>query len=292
VALCVLGGPTSLDLQSLTSTNEPVLTEVTPESEHDNGLSVLVGDCLAHLANLSDASFDVVVTSPPYNIGVGYSSYSDQRPRSEYLMWMAAVAKQLARVIKSDGSVFLNVGSTNTDPWVAIDVANTFRESFVLQNNITWIKSVSIGDDTFGHFKPITSQRFLNNNHESLFHFTKLGTTPVDRLAVGVPFKDKSNIARWGHTRDKRCAGNTWFIPYDTVQSRSQKFDHPAGFPIGLPERCIRLHGKKGARVLDPFLGAGTTLVAAQKLGCTGVGIELDPDYAATAKVRLGIPLL
>jgi site-specific DNA-methyltransferase (adenine-specific) len=71
------------------------------------------------------------------------------------------------------------------------------------------------------------------------------------------------------------------------VKSRTQKFDHPAGFPVSLPERCIRLHGKAGACVLDPFLGAGTTLVAAQRLGCKGIGIEIDPHYVKSSRDRL-----
>lgn len=190
-------------------------------------------------------------------------------------------------MLTDEGAFFLNVGCTNADPWVAMDVAGAFREAFVLQNNIAWVKSVSIGDDTVGHFKPITSKRYLNNNHESVFHFTKGGAVEIDRLAVGVPFKDKSNIGRWGHARDRRCAGNVWFVPYETVRSKAQKFDHPAGFPPGLPERCIKLHGVEDAVVLDPFLGAGSTLVAAARLGCEGLGFEIDPQYAAAAVARL-----
>jgi site-specific DNA-methyltransferase (adenine-specific) len=249
---------------------------------------VILGDCLVELLKLPQESVDVVVTSPPYNIGIAYRSYEDRRPRAEYLEWLTAVGRQLIRVLRPEGSFFLNVGSTNSDPWVAMDVASAFRDIFVLQNHIAWVKSVSIGNDTHGHFKPITSPRYLNQNHEAIFHFTKAGTTEIDRLAVGVPFKDKSNIARWGHARDKRCAGNVWFIPYKTVKSKAQKFDHPAGFPVELPARCIRLHGVKGATVvLDPFLGAGSTLVAAASLGCKGIGIEMDPEYAEISVARL-----
>lgn len=244
-------------------------------------------DCLTGLGSLASETVDVVVTSPPYNIGVAYRSYDDRRPRDAYLAWLAAIGRELQRVLRPDGSFFLNVGSTNHDPWLAYDVAGAFRDSFVLQNHIVWVKSISIGDDTVGHFKPISSPRFLNQNHEAIFHFTRNGDVAVDRIAVGVPFKDKSNIARWGHKRDRRCAGNTWFIPYQTVKSRAQKFDHPAGFPVELPERCIRLHGRLPAVLLDPFLGAGTTLVAAQRLGCTGVGFEVDPTYAETAVERI-----
>ena len=109
----------------------------------------------------------------------------------------------------------------------------------------------------------------------------------LDRLAVGVPFKDKSNIARRGHAQDLRCRGDTWFIPYPTVRSKAQKFSHPGTFPLDLPRWCIRLHGKPGAVVLDPFMGTGTTLVAAGLEGASGIGIELDPAYVATARARL-----
>src|ERR1700722_9422524 len=248
---------------------------------------VINADCLTELRTMSSNSVDVVVTSPPYNIGVAYRSYEDRRPRQSYLDWIEEIGHQIGRVLKWDGSFFLNVGSTSTDPWVAFDVALAFKGIFTLQNTILWAKSVSIGADTVGHFKPITSKRFLNNNHESIFHFTKTGDVEIDRLSVGVPFKDKSNIARWGHEKDRRCAGNVWFIPYKTVRSKAQKFDHPAGFPVELPARCIKLHGVKEATVLDPFAGTGTTLVAAESLGCNGIGIEIDRQYAEKAVERV-----
>jgi site-specific DNA-methyltransferase (adenine-specific) len=249
--------------------------------------TVILADCLSELRTMPSECVDVVVTSPPYNIGVAYRSYQDKRPRQSYLDWLTEISHQIGRVLKWDGSFFLNVGSTSIDPWVAFDVARAFKEAFVLQNTILWAKSVTIGDDTIGHFKPITSRRFLNNNHESIFHFTKTGEVEIDRLSVGVPFKDKSNIARWGHDADRRCAGNVWFIPYKTVRSKAQKFDHPAGFPVELPARCIKLHGVKAATVLDPFTGTGSTLVAAESLGCSGFGIEIDQQYAEKAVERL-----
>ena len=265
----------------------PPHTEAPPPRWDIGGHTVIQADCLNALPGLAAESVDAVVTSPPYNIGVAYRSYHDRQPRQAYLDWLAQVGCQLRRVLKPDGSVFLNVGGTSTDPWLAQDVAGAFREHLVLQNHIVWVKSLSIGDDTLGHFKPIGSRRFVNQNHEAVFHFTRSGNVAVDRLAVGVPFKDKSNIARWGHRRDRRCAGNVWFIPYATVRSKAQKFDHPAGFPVELPLRCLMLHGVAGAAVLDPFAGAGTTLVAAARLGCRGIGFELDPFYAQAAVTRL-----
>jgi site-specific DNA-methyltransferase (adenine-specific) len=102
-----------------------------------------------------------------------------------------------------------------------------------------------------------------------------------------VPFKDKSNIARRGHAQDLRCRGNTWFIPYDTVQSKAERYHHPSTFPVALPRWCIRLHGRPDAVVLDPFMGTGTTMVAAQLEGVSGIGIDIDASYVAVAQQRL-----
>lgn len=249
--------------------------------------TIIVGDCAAVMAAMPERSVDVVVTSPPYNIGLKYRSYDDGGARGDYLAWLARIGGLIHRVLKDDGSFFLNIAGTSTDPWIAPDAASAMREIFALQNSIVWVKSVSIGDDTFGHFKPINSGRYLNHTHEHVFHFTKTGRIPLDRLAVGVPFKDKSNIARWGHARDRRCGGDVWFVPYETIRSKAQRDHHPSPFPAALPERCIKLHGKQDAVVLDPFLGIGSTLVAAQKLGCRGIGVELDPGYAEAAECRL-----
>ena len=176
--------------------------------------TIVVGDCAEALALMPEQSVDVIVTSPPYNIGLKYRSYDDAGDRSEYLTWLKDIALLLKRVLKDEGSLFLNIAGTNSDPWIASDAANAMRAIFRLQNSIVWVKSISIGEESFGHFKPVNSQRYLNHLYEHVFHFTKAGETPLDRLAVGVPFKDKSNIARWGHTQDLRCGGDVWFIPY------------------------------------------------------------------------------
>ena len=273
--------------KAITTTRASIRAQRAEKSWQVGDQNIIQGDCLGILKGLPKDSVDLVITSPPYNIGVAYKTYQDRRPRDAYLKWLAEIGKQLHRVMRDGASFFLNIGSTNSDPWLPQDVSAELRDTFTLQNHIVWVKSISIGNDTVGHFKPITSHRYLNHNHEAIFHYTKTGSVPVDRVAIGVPFKDKSNIARWGHKADRRCAGNVWFLPYETVKSRAQKFDHPAGFPVSLPERCIRLHGQTGATVLDPFLGAGTTLVAAQRLGCKGIGIEINSLYVKTAVERL-----
>ena len=251
--------------------------------------NIVVGDCLEIMADMPSDSIDVVVTSPPYNIGIDYNTYGDSLSHQNYLSWLTEVGSAVKRILAADGSFFLNVGSTNKNPWLSYEVAKAIGSGFVLQNRIIWAKSVSVGDTTYGHFKPINSPRYLNNLYEEVFHFTNTGSIEVDRRSIGVPFMDKANIRRFGHSNDKRCKGNVWHIPYPTIQSISSKGNHPAVYPVELAEHCIQLHGITDDMVVyDPFLGTGSTLVAAKNLGVTGLGTELDIDYAAYALTRLG----
>src|SRR5690349_14283919 len=144
-------------------------------------------------------------------------------------------------------------------------------------------------DMAVGHYEPINSDRFINDCHEFIFHFSPAGRTPLDRRAVGVPYQDASNIKRWAQAgQGLRCRGNTWFIPYETIQSRDRDRPHPASFPPKVPEQCIRLHGVgRAGTVLDPFLGLGSTAVAAVKLGLDFVGIEMDEYYLKEAARRI-----
>src|SRR6266568_4726439 len=196
-------------------------------------LRFYLGDCLDVLRSLTLGSITVIVTSPPYNLGVRYRSYEDTLPRDRYLDWTGAWIKAAADALDPAGSLFLNVGSKPTDPWTALDVAQAARPHLKLQNTIHWIKSIAIEkalagaragleqDLAVGHYKPINSERFLHDCHEFVFHFTPNGDTPLRRQAIGVKYQDKSNVARWrAASEDLRCRGNTWFIPYETIQSR------------------------------------------------------------------------
>lgn len=240
-----------------------------------------------------DTIVDVIVTSPPYNIGKKYHTYNDNKDRNDYLDWLFQVAKKSFEILKIDGSFFLNVGSITSDPLLPFQVAGKFiLAGFVLQNTIHWIKSVSIEKEdvgirnsscsdgiSAGHFRPINSNRFLTNLHEYIFHFTKSGDKLLDKLSIGVPYQDKTNINRWKSvTMDKRDRGNVWFISYPTIQ---QSRPHPATFPEKLPRLCISLHGyhKKNFLVYDPFMGIGNTALACLELGINYIGTEIDKDY-------------
>ena len=283
-------------------------------------------DCIEGMLRLRNESVDLVVTSPPYNLGIGYRQYADRQDRQSYLIWCAKWATQIRRILRSNGSFFLNVGSAPSNPMLPHQIVIELTSAsggFLLQNTIHWIKSITIDTKrsnadlnplsappsrdpnpdakrqvkleaavkTFGHFKPINSKRFLNDCHEYIFHFTKSPRVEIDRLALGVPYQDKSNIARWSHTRgsDRRCRGNTWFIPYETIQSRAKERPHPATFPIQLAEWCVKLHGVSRIKTMvDPFLGIGNSAVAAQRCGVKRfIGFEIDEAYLAEAKRRL-----
>lgn len=253
-------------------------------------------DCITGMEQKLDrGSVDVVVTSPPYNLGIEYGTYDDTLSRRDYLDWIGRWARVINEVLADKGSLFLNIGSKPSDPWVPFDVLQELRDVFLLQNVIHWVKAIAIqredagdypgmtGNVAVGHYKPINSGRFLNDCHEYVFHLTKNGNVELDRLAIGVEYQDKSNVTRWeGAKAGKRCRGNTWFVPYRTIRSRDDQRPHPATFPVKLPKMCILLHGLERTRlVLDPFMGIGHSAVACAELGVDFAGFEIDPNYYA-----------
>lgn len=127
--------------------------------------------------------------------------------------------------------------------------------------------------------------------HELLFHFTKEGNVNLNKKAIGVPYVHPSNLTRWSGKKNEpeeekgiRCRGNSWFIPYTTMK-KQDKGDHPAVFPRSLPKWCIKIHGYNPETVvLDPFVGIGTTAIAAREMGTKAVGIDIDENYLREAK--------
>ncbi|MEM3685243.1 MAG: site-specific DNA-methyltransferase [Conexivisphaerales archaeon] len=248
-------------------------------------------DCIKGMNEILDpSSIDIIVTSPPYNIGVKYNSHKDNMKFEDYLKWMNDFGKACKRVLKENGSLFFNIGDRPSDELKAFEVAKQISEHLRLQNTIHWIKSMAIPEENIniGHYKPINSKRYLNNLHEYIFHFTKNKNVEINKLAIGVPYADKGNIERWKSAKERgdiRDRGNVWYIPYDTIQ---ESREHPAEFPKKLPEMCIKLHGyDSNTIVLDPFLGSGTTCIVAKQLGCKYIGFDIDKAYIKLARARL-----
>jgi site-specific DNA-methyltransferase (adenine-specific) len=254
-----------------------------------------VRDCIEAMAKMPEESVDLVVTSPPYNLGVKYRNYQDKRSRDEYMAWSCRWAAEVKRVLRQNGSFFLNLGACPSNPLIPHELVVALKAEgvgFCLQNTFHWIKSITVETKdglqvSAGHFKPLQSKRFVNDCHEYIFHLTKGGDTPLNRLGLGVPYMDKSNIKRWAHTkgRDVRCRGNNWFIPYKTIVSRVKERPHPATFPVELAENCIKIHGCRPDLVmLDPFVGIGHSAIAAQRCGVGRfIGFDIDAEYIAVA---------
>ena len=313
---------------------------------------IIKEDCIKWMNSENPKSIDCIVTSPPYNLNVKYGNYDDSAPRKVYLVWLAEVAKSIKKVLKDKGQLFLNMGYSNSDPFVAMDVAQVFRKYFVLQNQFTWVKHIVVNNFGHGQYKPITSKRYTSATTESVFHFTKKGDVAVDRLAIGqrnqthpiypelysenrhravtrrkiakrMKFKNYKDVLANAtkaqkeefekrvkqllkeipyEPQKKKCIGNAWFIPYTPTSKLSKQVgvedghnfrknsraDHPATFPEKLSEQCIKLSGiKKGSVVYDPFVGTGTTLVSAVKLGMIGIGTEINNNYIQFSKKRI-----
>tara|TARA_R100000655_G_C2980874_1_gene191800 strand:+ start:136 stop:945 length:810 start_codon:yes stop_codon:yes gene_type:complete len=261
--------------------------------------NLIKGDCIEKLKEMDNKSIDCLITSPPYNIDLKYNKYKDKKPHEQYLEWIYDIFVEVKRVLKDDGHIFLNIGYTNINPYISIEIALKLKDLFVLQNKITWIKSISIGENSHGHFKPINSKRFITPTNEDIYHFTKSGNEIIDRKSIGVPYKDKSNlkernkkINKTGEIKeDKRCKGNSWFIPYETITNKEkQKGNHPATYPVELVKNCIHLLNKTEGIILDIFVGSGTTLKAIkninenEKYNFFGIGIDIDEKYLEYAR--------
>jgi site-specific DNA-methyltransferase (adenine-specific) len=287
-------------------------------------------DCVEGMLALPEKSVDIVTTSPPYNLDIAYSTYKDNTPRQEYLNWLDEVFAAVKYCLKDNGHFWLNMGYSNIDPWVGMDVANVARQHFVLQNNFIWVKSIAIDDITSGHFKPINSNRFANATWEHLFHFTKTGDITCDKLRVGVPYMWDSNIdtstrikgklaKKYGfvnindfnktasadvkakfevHLAEKlanktpkpttRCRGNTWFVPYDTItNSKNYRGTHPATYPVALIEQCIKFSGLTSGILIDPFMGSGTSAIAAINCHMDYIGFDIYAEYKQFAEDRI-----
>src|SRR5438874_6393513 len=137
-----------------------------------------LSDCRDVFRHRPEHGVDVIVTSPPYNLGIRYNRYEDSLSQADYLAWTHEWVAGAARVLGPNGSLFLNVGAKPTDPWTALDVAQAVRSHLQLQNIIHWVKSIAIDrelagaaaglarDLAVGHYKPINSDRSEEHTSE------------------------------------------------------------------------------------------------------------------------------
>ena len=227
--------------------------------------TIIVGDCLDIMAQMPDNCIDLVITSPPYKEQDGYTEDLIRR-----------LSQGLIRVLKQNGLFFLNFGHLVNDKFRPFRVCQLCLEAgFNLNDTITWEKI---------QFSPIRGLKRVNNLTEFVFLLYSEEMPNLDRLSIGVPYQDKSNIGRYSDI-DLRCRGNIWKIGYKTIRSRAEKF-HENRFPEGLVHYAILLSGKRGM-VFDPFMGSGTTAVVAKELDRNFFGCDINPDYVEIALKRL-----
>lgn len=225
-------------------------------------------DCLEGLREFPDKSIDCCITSPVYKDSDGFNPIT-----------LSAIFFQIHRVLKDKSLFFLNFGHLAEDKFRPFKVCEmAINRGFQLNDTITWVKN---------HYRPIQGKKRLNNLSEFIFLLHKGEMPELDRLAIGIPYKDKSNAKRFAGGRDLKCRGNIWEIPYETINKKEDK-KHNDRFPVLLPEMCIKLSGlPKESIVIDPFMGSGTTAVAAKKLEMQYIGFEINREHYATSLKRL-----
>ena len=215
---------------------------------------------------IEDNSVNLIITSPPYKD----DGYDPEKINITFA--------ECYRVLKENSLFFLNFGHLANDKFRPFSTCQlAMNNKFNLNDTIIWVKN---------HYKPIQGNRRLNNLTEFIFLLYKGKMPKLNRLAIGIPYIDKTNARRFNEGNDLHCAGNVWYIDYPTINKSEQK-PHTDRFPLELPERCIKLCGYNVETVLDPYCGSGTTCLAAKNLGKEYIGIEIDPDYFNIARNRL-----
>jgi site-specific DNA-methyltransferase (adenine-specific) len=235
----------------------------------------VINDDLLATAAIPPSSIDLVVTSPPYNVDVGYGICRDGSPYEEYLEFTRTWLSRVFSFMNENGRMCLNIPLDKNKGGlqsVYADIIGLAKETgWQYHATIVWNEGNISRRTAWGSWRSARAPYVI---------------APVEVIAVlyrGAWRKNRAGVS--DITRDEFIA---WTNGLWTFQGESRKkAGHPAPFPLELPERCIKLFSYVGDRVLDPFLGSGTTLVAAARLGRAGIGIEIDPAYCARAVERI-----
>lgn len=269
------------------------------EFNEKNFPQILIGDCLEEISKLPDNCVDLIITSPPY-ADQRKDTYGGISP-DKYVEWFTPRAKEFFRVLKPTGSFILNIkervinGERST--YVLDLIKNLRAAGWLWTEEYIWCKKNCYPGKWPNRFR---------DAWERLLHFTKQKDFKMYQDAVRVPMGDwkhsrLKNLSKTDKIRNesKSLSGfgkniSNWIdrdFAYPTnvlnLATECGYKKHSATFPEALPDWFIRLFTEKGDVVLDPFAGSGTTLVAAQKLGRKGIGIEIMPDYEQIIKERL-----
>lgn len=257
---------------------------------------ILEGDCSTVLSNFPDESVQLTVTSTPYNIGKQYGDYDDSKPIEEWKSLMRTVMKELFRITKPDGKVCINVGFSTgkTDdegrfyriPLNAYITEIALDVGFDMFDEYLWVKNSFAshgGGALFGSY-PHPTNFMANQQHEYILVFRKWVSDEYysNRVIPNAEIKEKSKLTKeeW-----KEYTRSVWEI--EPVSSKNLGIDHNAMFPVEIPKRLIKMYSFVGDTVIDPFIGTGTTAIAARNNDRDYIGIEQNSEFIDIAEKRL-----
>lgn len=235
---------------------------------------------------IEDEVVDLVICSPPYNVGKNYKNHDDALPLEEYLGLLRAVWAECKRVMRPGGRICVNVAGVDRQPYLPLQSFITQQLmdlGFLMRGEIIWDKAASVGVSTAWGSWQSPSNPTLRDLHEYILVFCK------DQFRLPAPHspgdggeqaKGETDLTSEEFTALTR---SIWSFPTGSAS----KVGHPAPFPVELPRRLIKLYSWKGGLVLDPFCGSGSTCVAASQLGRLWIGVDIDPAYADLARRRV-----
>lgn len=248
-----------------------------------NRVTLFEGDCIDLIKQIPNNSVQLVVTSPPYNIG---KEYEKKSKLDQYLDFQERVIKECFRVLNPQGSIAWQVGNyVENGQIIPLDIMlyPIFNKlGMQMRNRIIW---------HFGH--GLHASRRFSGRYETIMWFTKNSNYYFNLDPVRVPQKYPNKKHFKGQNRGK-LSGNPlgknpsdiWDIP-NVKSNHVEKTVHPCQFPVALVERLILSMTHSGDLVLDPFMGAGTTSVAAILNNRKSAGAEIDRKYVEIAKERI-----